>query len=339
MYWMRREMKMNNPWKQINSPSKDVSARRIDHNHNLDLFWARDHLGRYLFIYEFLYEGTFPKKSLSDLVGIETAYIPANRHTSTDRLVLLLNEQSNWELFFSLCNDLVQATQKEQTSISAVQTILRRLTRWHEFLKNSRRGLLSEEQIKGLIGELLFLKNHLIPEFGAGEAIDFWQGPEELPQDFNVNNAAIEVKCQSGATSPYVMITSANQLCPQLPEMFLFVVTLGKSTPETKNVINLPVLIEAIREDLQSENSGQIERFNDLLYMTGYIDSDRYLDFSYLLTEEQMFQVTEGFPRICANDIHCGIVKLAYSISLSECEAFKAHPEWMKKHEHFRVLP
>jgi len=44
---------MNNPWENINPPSKDVSARRVDHTHNLDLFWGRDHLGHYLFIYEF----------------------------------------------------------------------------------------------------------------------------------------------------------------------------------------------------------------------------------------------------------------------------------------------
>ena len=94
---------MNNPWDEINPPSRDVSARRVDHTHVLDLFWARDHLGRYLFIYEFLPEGEdIPKINLSDLVGIQTAYIPANSGISRNRLVLLLNEQSNWELFLSL---------------------------------------------------------------------------------------------------------------------------------------------------------------------------------------------------------------------------------------------
>ncbi len=322
---------MNNPWDKINPPSKDVSARRVDHTHNLDLFWARDHFGHYLFIYEFSPEGAIPKINLPDLVGIQTAYIPANGGIPKNRLVLMLNEQSNWELFLSLCNDLVLATRQAKTSASAVQTILRRLARWHDFLKKNRSDLLTEEKIKGLIGELLFIRNYLIPTFGAGQAIQFWQGPEGLPQDFNINNSAIEVKCQSGATSPYVKITSADQLCPQLPEMYLFVITLGKTTPETENAINLPGLVSHIRDILQSNASNQIERFNDLLYMIGYIDSDRYLDFSYILAGEKMFQVTEGFPRICANDIHHGIVKLSYNISLSECEPFENEPDWMGK--------
>jgi hypothetical protein len=180
-----------------------------------------------------------------------------------------------------------------------------------------------------LIGELLFIRNYLIPVFGAGQAIQFWQGPEGLPQDFNVNNSAIEVKCQSGASSPYVRITSADQLCPQLPEMYLFVITLGKTTPETEGAINLPGLVAHIRDILQSNASSQIERFNDLLYMIGYIDSEQYLDFSYILADEKKFEVIEGFPRICANDIHHGVVKLSYNISLSECEPFEGQPGWI----------
>ncbi|MCB9147561.1 MAG: PD-(D/E)XK motif protein [Caldilineaceae bacterium] len=321
---------MNNPWDPIYPPSRDVSARRVDHTHSLDLFWARDHLGHYLFIYEFPLEEAIPKINLPDLVGIQTAYIPANGGFPKNRLVLLLNEQSNWELFFSLCTDLVQATRRATTSVTAVQTILRRLTRWHEFLKKNRNDLLTEDKIKGLIGELLFIKNYLVPVFGVGQAIQFWQGPEGLSQDFNVNNSAIEVKCQSGASSPTVRITSADQLCPQLPEMYLFVITLGKTIPETEGAINLPGLVAYIRDILQSNASSQIERFNDLLYMIGYIESEQYLDFSYVLIGENFFEVTEAFPRICTHEIHHGIVKLSYNIKLSECEPFEGQPGWIE---------
>jgi len=176
----------------------------------------------------------------------------------------------------------------------------------------------------------LFIRNNLIPVFGAGQSIKFWQGPEGLPQDFNVNESAIEVKCQSGATSPYIKISSADQLCPQLPEMYLFVVTLGKTSPETTNAINLPRLIFQIRDSLKSEASEQVERFNDLLHLLGYTDSDPYLDFSYILASEKMFQVTDGFPRICSNELPRGITNLSYSISLLECASFEKWPDWMK---------
>lgn len=320
---------MNNPWENINPPSKDVSARRVDHTHKLDLFWARDHLGRYLFIYEFSPNETLPKISLPDLSGLQTAYIPADNNVSVNRLVLMLNEQSNWELFYTLCNDLVQATRQAETSIVAVSTLLRRLYRWHDFLKRNRNEQLTEEKIKGLIGELLFIKRQLSPVFGIGQSILFWQGPEGLPQDFNVNNSAIEIKCQSGSTSPYVRISSVDQLCPQMPEMYLDVITLGKTNSENEYSINLPGLVDSLRQELISEGSSMIERFNDLLYLLGYIDMDIYLDYSYLLISEKMFHVTEGFPRICSNKIHQGIIKITYDISLLECEPFLGQPDWM----------
>ena len=320
---------MKNPWDQIDPPLNDVSARRVDHTHALDLYWARDHLGRYLFVYEMTPEEAPQKTELPNLVGIQTAYVPAGGDISKTRLILMLNEKSNWELFLALCNDLVQATRPSRDTPSAVHTILRRLARWQDFLKKHRSDMLTEERIKGLIGELFFMRSHLIPRFGAGMAIQFWQGPEGWPQDFNINNSAIEVKCRLGATAPYVTIASADQLCPQLPEMYLFVVTLGKTVPEAQDAISLPGLVSQVRTALQFENSSKIELFNDLLYMIGYVDSDRYLEFSYVLTDETMFRVVDGFPRICSDELHHGIVRLTYDIRLSDCHPFVGRPDWM----------
>jgi len=321
---------MDNPWNNINQPSKDVAARRIDHTHPFDLFWAIDYSGHYLFIFEFSPENNLKKISLPNLVGIQTVYAPANNVIAKDRLILLLNEQNNWELFLSLCNDLVQVTRNSENSSDAFISILGRLDHWQEFLKNIREGILSEEKILGLIGELLFIRNYLIPTFGAGQSIKFWQGPEGFSQDFNVNECAIEVKCQSAAKSSYVKISSAEQLCPQLPEIYLFVATLGKTSPETTNAINLPTLTDQIKGAIKSATSIQMERFMDLLHLVGYIDSDRYLEFSYVLISERMFLVADDFPRICSKDLPRGIANISYSINLSECTKFEKQPDWMR---------
>ena len=321
---------MNNPWEQITRPARDMSARRVDHTHPLDLFWAQDQQGHYLFVYDFDSEPDSKKVVLPDLEGIKTTLFPVDERLESNRLVLCLREKCNWELFFALCNDLVQMTKHTQTSAEAVVIVLRRLARWHEFLKKSRSDLLSEDRIKGLLGELLFILNYLIPVFGAEQSVTFWQGPEGMPQDFNVNDAAIEVKCQSGASSPSVRITSAEQLSPQLPKMYLFVVTLGKTPKDSKGVLNLPLLVKHIREVLGSDLAASPERFNDLLYMTGYIDSDRYLEYSYILAGEKTYQVVDGFPRICTEDLHAGITRVSYSIALSECEPYVGCPDWME---------
>ena len=321
---------MNNPWNDINSPSNDVSARRVDHRHPLDLFWAKDYLGHYLFIFEFPADNTLNKVTLPDLVGIQAIYMPAASQADKNRMVLILNEQTDWEIFLSLCKDLIESTQIVENTSAAVQAVLNRLERWQEFLKKNRSGILPEEKIMGLIGELLFIADHLIPAFGPRQAVHFWQGPEGLPQDFNVNESAIEVKTQSGATSPYVKISSADQLCTQLPEMYLFVVTLGRAAQETKNSINLCQLVSQIREMLKTEGSTHIEKFNDLLYAVGFIESDRYLDFNYLTTGQKMYRVSESFPRICSKSLPPGVLNLSYSISLAACAEFEDQPDWVQ---------
>jgi len=314
---------MNNPWEEIHTPSHDISARRADHTHPLDIFWARDQMGRYLFFFEFDSDATLPDR-LPRLKGIDVLKSPEG-----NRLVLILRERSDWEIFLSLCSNIISATRTVDRTAS-VAIIIRRLDRWREFLKQDRPRLLPEEKIKGMIGELLFIRNHLIPAFGITQSIQFWMGPEGSPQDFNVNDSAIEVKCQLGSTAPKIRITSAEQLCPQLPIMFLFVVTLGKSELGSSGALCLPDLISDIREELEQESqTEQLERFNDLLIQEGYIDSDAYRQFSYVLVNEQMFLVEEGFPRICPDGLSAGIVRLSYDIALAECEEFSATPEWM----------
>jgi hypothetical protein len=321
---------MNNPWKEIKTPAQDVLSRRADYTHPLELFWGRDSYGRFLFIYEFTDREGLPKK-LPELNGIEVRlFTPEKHHTKKCMLLLVLKDKKDWEIFLSLCTDIITATREFEKDLKATKVILRRLSRWQEFLKKARSDLLPENIIKGLIGELLFISRHLSSPFGMDQAIQFWQGPEDLPQDFNIENCAVEVKCQLGATAPHVHISSADQLCSQLPEMYLYVVTLGKADADTEMVINLPLLINQIREELESGDPSAIERFNNLLYQTGYIDSDGYIQFSYILVNEKMFTVRQGFPRICPDELSAGIIRLGYDIGLLECEEFSATPEWME---------
>jgi hypothetical protein len=319
---------MNNPWNEISPPKDDISARLIDYLHPLGLYWARDHLGKYLFICETDENRKVKKTDIPDLAGIVADFVTLNEKT---RLVLVLNEQSNWEIFHALCNDLVEATRKTERGSVAFTIILRRLNRWHDFLKKIKADILTEEQIKGLIGELLFIKQHLVPVFGYVDAVNFWVGPEDAPQDFNINDAAVEVKCQAGTTQPFVKISSVDQLNPQLPNMFLYVVTLGKTTTDHQNAINLPALVKELRDELELSSPQQAERFSDLLFGLGYVDSSKYLEYNFIFTEEIMFEVRDEFPRIHSQYIQDGITKLRYNISLSECLPYEKWPEWLEK--------
>ncbi len=321
---------MNNPWKEISIPAHDVFSRRVDHTHPLNLFWARDPYGRFLFIYEFVSPDNLPDK-FPLLNGIEVRLLTPEQHQSNNyMLLLILKDKKDWQIFSSLCSDIIASTREFDKNNQATRIILRRLKRWQEFLQKSRSELLSEKEIKGLIGELLFIVKHLAPAFGMGQAIQFWQGAEDMPQDFNIENCAVEVKCQLGTTAPSVHISSADQLCTQLSTMYLYVVTLGKTDAEAENVVNLPTLIGQIRHELETAAPSALERFNNLIYQTGYMDLDEYYEYSYLFSTEQMFFVGQGFPRLCPSDLVHGIIRLSYDINLLDCEPFIATPDWIQ---------
>jgi hypothetical protein len=311
---------MNNPWDSIIPPSKDVSALRADADHPLDLYWAKDHIGRYLFVYEYDSDRKLEESVTPDLVGIETLSMEVSPGRA--RLVLILKDKADWELFFSICNDLLSTTRPIKNFQGAVDAILQRLYKWQDFLKKNRSNILSEDKIKGLIGELIFLKSHLIPKYGITDSVKFWCGPEGAPQDFNVNDSAVEVKCQAGTTLPCVKIASPDQLSPQLPFTYLYVVTLGKSTQDNSASINLLSLIEDVQRELQHGSAQAAERFFDLLCDADYYHSGKYLEYNYLLLEERAYEVRDAFPRVCPEDLAAGVVKLTYSLSLAECEPF-----------------
>jgi hypothetical protein len=321
------EESMNNPWDKIVAPKRDVSALRADPNHPLDIFWAKDHLGRYLFVYEYSSELNPVIKHPPNLVGIETASMAVGANIF--RLVLILKEKSNWQLFFALCGDLINATKKVSSSESATSIILQRLRRWQSFLKKNRLDILPEEKIKGLIGELVFLRNHLVPKYGGAEAVKFWHGPEGFPQDFSVDSSAVEVKCQMGGTAPTVKISSAEQLSSQMDNLYLFVVSLGTTTGDNGNAINLPLLVEDLKEKLEQESDQALALFQDLLIEAGYYYSDEYMEFNYLLLEEHAYLIDGDFPRICPEDLKAGIAHLTYSINIMECSSFEIKlEEW-----------
>lgn len=319
---------MNNPWAEISTPSSDVAARRIDHEHPLDIFWARDQLGHYLFVYEISTAGVKIGKQLPELVGIQVRISEAGLASSPTRLVLVLNEESNWEIFYSLCTDLVQTTRLSDDAKGAV-IILRRLTVWQEFLRNRKGKLLTEERIKGLLGELLLIVKYLQPVFGIGQAVRFWQGPDGLPQDFCVNESAVEVKTQIGTSSSTVRIASAEQLCTQLPELYLFVVTLSKVSEHDPRALTIPRMVDAIRTMLFQSAHQELERFNSLLYGTGYIEAEGYYDFRYIMIKDCFYNVSDNFPRICKDDLRDGVLTVSYKIDLAVCEEFMGCPTWI----------
>lgn len=316
---------MSNPWQDIDKPSNDFNVRLVSEAHPLSLFWGRDTQGRYLFIYDLEAENAPERKSLLKLSGIT---LDVARDGDRAKLVLMLNETGNWELFLSLCSDLIRATSSVDDHGIGANVFLRRLSRWQKFLKRIHPGVLSPEAVKGLIGELLFLKERVASEFGWETAVTSWKGPEGYPQDFAIHETAVEVKCQSGGSSPSVKITSAEQLLPQLPEGYLVVYTISTADSEDTEGFSLNEFVEKIRDQLEVAPEPTMERFEELLFLANYTMREEYDEPKFKRIAAKCFQIRDDFPRIRLSSIPSGIERVSYSLKLEPCEPYKASPSW-----------
>ena len=316
---------MSNPWEKIKTPLSSYNVRRADYTHSFDFFWGKDISGDYLFLFECDASIRFPSK-VPLLQGIDIS-LPASDGDRKTRLILRLNNKDDWDIFYSLCLDLIQATSGCSNEESVVAVIVRRLVRWHIFLKKYRTKIMSEFEQKGLIGELLFLKEYLLPKFSVSEALSFWQGPLDAPQDFCISDTAVEVKCQLGTSKPLIRISSVEQLTTQLSRLYLFVVTVGKAAKHTDNVINLPIIIGIMREHIQNSQPSSGDLFEDLLLQAGYMDLQEYSDFYFVVSRFRFYEVTDDFPRFHSDDIPEGIVNITLDIMLDKCSQFIIDPE------------
>ncbi len=319
---------MNNPWQTIDQPGIDFNVRLVSELHPLSLYWGRDTQGRYLFISEIGANQVPEKKSLPKLAGIT---VGVARDQYRDKLVLMLNETSNWEIFYSLCSDLIRASSNLDDLGIAGNVFLRRLIRWQELLKRTHTGVLSSEAIKGLIGELLFIEEQVAPAFGWGDAVASWRGPEGAPQDFAIHETAVEIKCQSGGSKPSIRVTSAEQLLPQLPEGYLVVYTIATVEESEIGGFSLNNLVERIRENLTQTSEVAGERFEELLFLAGYTLREEYDDPRYKRIATKCYQIRDEFPRIPLSVIPAGVEYVSYSLKLEACEPFESKPHWWEE--------
>ena len=315
-------MSNTNPWEDITVPSQNIKARLIDSNHPIEISWAVNQEGQYLLVIVF---NNLENCSINDFPKVNGFKIFL---TDQDVLVITLNNKEQWELFYSLCQDLIASTRSCDNHTDAVNMLIRRLRGWQIFLSSGKPKILSDEKIRGLIAELIFLEFHLFPYFEMDAAIEYWTGPEGSSQDFNIQSTVVEVKSQLGEKPSTVRISSVNQLCPELPELYLHVVVLGKSDESTSGAFNLFDLINRIRKDILDSNPLAIERFNELLLKVGYIEKTEYKEKNFILLNEKTFEVRDDFPRICPKDVPICIEQVRYNVNLASCEEFLSELSW-----------
>jgi hypothetical protein len=240
-------------------------------------------------------------------------------------LVLLLNKQLK-DIFSTLCEDLILGVAQVDSEQALFEKLLERIAKWQSLFEMAGRQGLSEESQRGIYGEVYFLRQFLHESADKYKCVKAWTGPERSIQDFQFSNWAVEVKTTHGNNHQKIHIASERQLDDSIVErIFLFHISLevrnghGETLNEViDNVLNLLI-----------DSTMALNLFKLKLIETGYFDVHKpfYEERGYSIRQENIYAVSEGFPRITERQIPIGVGDVKYSIVLSESE------EWRINHE------
>lgn len=314
---------MFNPWEidPESSGAGEFATRRIDAAHPFDFFWAKDDAGRQLFLVR-LNDGTTKTGKPVKLEGIEMTVnnVPGEDHR---HLILALQRPELLDNFIKLCFDLLEAARRKNSEQSAVNAIRQRLGAWRKLLGNIPSGLLSDEKRKGLIGELLFIRDHLLDKFQANECVAFWRGPCGADQDFSVGSSLVEVKTTLSTAGAKVRISSGRQLDGGDSDLFLSVFSLSATSKGDPESFSLYTLVNDLADGLSSSEPDAADKLFASLAETGYHHSTDYDDEHFSVTGNRCYVVHGDFPRVTNNELRPGVADIRYSIELDKCASFR----------------
>ena len=264
----------------------------------------------------------FPEGLLSELTNTSTIAVDL---IQKDQMIICFDLlDANYQaLFFSFAENMISYVSRQSNENTPFEAIILRYSQWQELLKINRTGLLSVEAIRGLIGELIFLKKYLIPKFGAKTSIGYWKGPIGADQDFRTENAWYEIKTiTSGSES--VLISSVEQLdSEQFGAGEIVIFALDATVSADPEAIIIKKLIDEIKLQLNEKESYQLDNF--IFTNLGYFDRPEYETGNYIvrLSSTQRYAINDSSPVIRRSTIPSAVISLKYNLSLVGLNAYK----------------
>jgi hypothetical protein len=219
--------------------------------------------------------------------------------------------------FVAFCDDLLIELDDGISSPEAAA--FRTARRWYAFWTRQSVDL-SQQQMRGLLGELTFLE-FLVRIYGPN-AVFAWSGPERQDHDFQSGHAvAFEVKTSNSI--PYTIECSLNQLDRGLfADLYLVCFKVEKS----QDGVSLPDVVSRLVATLGSDEEA-VDAFDEKLRLTGYDrrHETEYAAFRYAISPAEVFHVADGFPVLTLNSFlrppDMRVLEIRYTLEVSGLES------------------
>lgn len=261
-------------------------------------------------------------------VEIKTQVLETNINQRKDNMWALLISLTNNKLigvFEKLSKDLISSISDEKNQIIAERKLIQRYNEWQCLFEEEANKKLDFNSVQGLLGELYFINNILIPKQGAKKAISSWIGPNGGNKDFQLESTWFEIKTKS-ANKDIIHISNKNQLFSEQVG-YLTIIDCEKTSSEACNSINLTVLYEDICNQIKDESI--LIDFIGKLANLNFIPSEYYKQFNFAVQGIKFYEVNDNFPQIILPTLENAICNLRYDLFLPALtDHIKEEIEW-----------
>jgi hypothetical protein len=291
-----------------------INARVLDliNNKELKVFVFSEKVG----VYSCLLPVSETSSKLPELSGLLIQYEQFKMPGSEMRWYVLIECRSTTYLvnFTEILKEIISEIDKNKfETIKCVNLVI---SKWRHFLSVPVLEILSEENIIGLLGELLLLIS-LLDAYYA-EAIDFWVA-DRGEEDYIIADKVIEVKTTLKEKHEHI-INGIDQLLV-LPGRSKIILSLLLLKSENKQDFNLPRIINQCVEYL-ADNPYALDSFYSKLKSRGYDhrDENQYFNHKFKLFKGGYFEVDESFPKLTNDELiqplNSRICKIRYTIDM-----------------------
>jgi len=233
-------------------------------------------------------------------------------------LIFDLLDDAYKSMFLIFCKDIIVVCERAGSEM-AISNALTRWKYWKEMFGKKKSSILEKQEIKGLIGELIELKDHFICDYGENVAVQSWMGPLLGHKDFEVDDTWYEVKTVA-ENAVQVNISSLEQLESDV-DGHLVIIRLEDASVTSALALNLNQMVFNVASEIQDPET--LDLFRTRLDNMGYVPDEEYDNFNFVFKGRQSYAVTDGFPRLTRNGVSESIGNAKYTILLNGISEFK----------------
>jgi len=268
------------------------------------------------------------------ILRLPSGYTPDFQSSVKQNLSLELYKETRWivltlldDQYFDLFDDLIISIYYKICAISEtdlyVGELLKTYYKWSEFFQDCSGDTLSDDQIKGLLGELIYLEDMVrqIASNSINDALNSWKGPYDTGHDFEgeILNVEVKTKSKSGFS---VKISSEYQLLHEpAKQLQLAVISMERDPLDGVSIKDVLIRIREIVISKLGDYSILLKALAQKGLTAKKLDEYNHLNFSSL--ELELYDCDqEDFPKIVRTNLPDSISSVGYRLNLKGLEKY-----------------